>query len=264
MPPKAAPRAPVQDDGAAAKPKRRYMKMSEVIAGELRTRVARGDLADGDLLPNERLLQEEFGVSRPTLREAMRILEAEGLIITPRGGSKGSRITSPTAQQAAQYAGVILQVRGATIADIFQLRTLVEPAAARLLALRKDRPDLGVLRRIVDEMDKERSNPRELARMLPIFDQTLLSMSGNEALNLVGQMMAHILNLHLHTIPETVAGLPAANRKGVQRGPAVLYEVLDAIEAGNGDLAEQLMRARALQNEDWHRRRLDEPLSVMR
>ena len=264
MPPKAAARSAAAAADGAAPAQRRYMKMAEVIASELRARIARGDLAEGDLLPNERLLQEEFGVSRPTLREAMRVLEAEGLIVTPRGGSKGSRVTSPSAQQAAQYAGMILQVRGATISDIFQLRTLVDPAAARLLALRKDRPDLTPLRRIVDAMDKERSNPRELARMLHTFDQTLLAMSGNEALNLVGQMMAHILSLHLHTIPETVAGLPAVNRKGVQRGPSVLYEILEAIEAGAGDLAEQLMRARTLQNEDWHRRRLDERLSVMR
>jgi|KBSSwiStaDraftv2_1062776.scaffolds.fasta_scaffold05835_8 GntR family transcriptional regulator, transcriptional repressor for pyruvate dehydrogenase complex len=251
-------------DYAEARPQRRYQKMSEVIADELRARIAQGELSDGDLLPNEQQLQEQFGVSRPTLREAMRILEAEGLIITPRGGTKGSRITLPTADHAAKYAGLILQVRGATVADIFALRTLVEPAAARLAAERKDRPDVEPLRRIVDLMGAERSNPRELARLLQAFDHTLVSMSDNEALKLVGQMMTHILRLHLHTIPETVEELPAANVQGIKRGPALLHEVVEAIEAGNGPLAEQLMRARTLQNEDWHRRRMAERLSVMR
>lgn len=254
--PTSPPPAPPREAG------RRYRKASEVIADELRARIACGDLVDGDLLPNEKSLQEEFDVSRPTLREAMRILEAEGLLVTSRGGPKGSRVTLPSARHAARYAGLILQVRGATISDIFALRTLVEPAAARLIAEREPRPDLGELRRLLDEMGEARANPREVARKLHAFDQALLALSGNEALNLVGQMMAHILSLHLHTIPETVAALPEANARGIAQGPGPLYEMLDAIAQGNGALAEQLMRTRTLQNEDWHRRRMTERLNL--
>jgi DNA-binding FadR family transcriptional regulator len=245
------------------RPARRFRKISEEIADELRTRIGRGELSEGDLLPNERHLQEEFEVSRPTLREAMRILEAEGLIVTPRGGSKGSRITSPSADQAARYAGLILQVRGATIGDIFVLRTLVEPTAARLVAERTDRPDLRELRSIVDQLSQTRSNPRETARLLQAFDQKLLEMSGNEALNLTGQIIAHIIKMHLHTVPETVTGMTSENLKGMERGPDFLSEILDAIEIGNGPLAEQLTRARALQTEDFHRRRTAQRLSVV-
>jgi len=241
---------------------RRFRKMAEVISDELRARIGRGELAEGDLLPNERLLQEEFEVSRPTLREALRILEAEGLIVSPRGGSKGARITAPSADQAARYAGLILQVRGATIADVFALRTLVEPAAARMVAERPDR-NVTKLRAIIDQMRDTGPNPRELGRLIHKFDETLLAMSGNEALSLVGQMMSQIASLHLGSIPETLAGMPEENIKGIERGPDLLDQAVDAIQSGNGPLAEQLLRARALQNEDWHRRRTNERLSVV-
>jgi GntR family transcriptional regulator, transcriptional repressor for pyruvate dehydrogenase complex len=247
---------------AAAIPDRRFRKMSEIIADELRRRIGRGELSEGDLLPNERLLQEEFEVSRPTLREAMRILEAEGLIVSPRGGSKGARVTSPTADQAARYAGLILQVRGATIADIFALRTLVAPAAARALAETAER-DVTRLRALLDEMREARPSPRELGRILHAFDEELLGQSGNEALKLVGQMIAHIAAQHRDSIPETLAGLPAENARGVERSPGLLVDMVDAIETGNGALAEQLMRTIALQTEDYHRRRTSERLSVI-
>lgn len=254
--PAAARNAPKADPAP-----RRFRKMAEVIADELRGRVARGELAEGDFLPSERLLQEEFEVSRPTLREAMRLLESEGLIVTPRGGSRGARVTPPTADNTARYAGLVLQVRGATTADIFALRTLVEPAAARLAAEKPQR-DVTELRTLLSEMAALVDSPRDYARYLHQFDEALMAMSGNEALRLVGQMMAHILRLHLNSVPQTLAGMPAENVKGMQRGPDLLISVVDAIEAGNGPLAEQLMRARALQNEDWHRRRTSERLAV--
>ena len=182
---KAPPPSATADRPGAAKV--RVKKMSEVIADRLRARIARGEIAGGDLLPNERTLQEEFGVSRPTLREAMRILEAEGLLVTPRGGSKGAKITSPSSSQAARYAGLILQVRGTTLADVFALRTLVEPAAARLVAEMKVRPDLSALRALLVQAERP-SDLRQLTLLMNAFDRGLLELSGNEALSLVGEI----------------------------------------------------------------------------
>jgi DNA-binding FadR family transcriptional regulator len=241
---------------------RRFPKMAEVIADELRARMGKRELVEGDFLPNERVLTEEFEVSRPTLREAMRILEAEGLITSPRGGSKGARVRTPSTDIVARNAGLILQIWGTPVADIYRLYTFIEPGAARMMAERKDR-DAGELRRLLSEMSKLIDHPRDYARILQQFDRTLMAGSGNKALNLVGQMMAYILRLHLSTIPETLSGLPSENIRGMKRGPDLLNQVVDAIEAGDGPVAEQLMRARALQNEDWHRRRTSERVSVV-
>ena len=63
----------------------RAPKTAELIAGHIRRQIVRGELREGDTLPSELNLMEQFGVSRPTLREAFRILEAESLISVRRG-----------------------------------------------------------------------------------------------------------------------------------------------------------------------------------
>src|SRR5262249_2171707 len=88
---------------------------------------------------------EMFGVSRPTLREAFRILEAESLISIRRGARGGARVVSPDIAVAARYVGLLLQMSGTTIADVYEARMVTEPAAARLLAARRSQHDLGAL-----------------------------------------------------------------------------------------------------------------------
>jgi DNA-binding transcriptional regulator YhcF (GntR family) len=63
----------------------RPMKMSDQVAGQIRRMIARGELVDGDWLPPEAELIERFGVSRPTLREAFRLLEGDSLVTIRRG-----------------------------------------------------------------------------------------------------------------------------------------------------------------------------------
>lgn len=74
----------------------RIPKTAELVADRLRTEIVRGQLKEGDTLPPETTLMEEFGVSRPTLREAYRLLEAESLIQLKRGARGGASYPSPT------------------------------------------------------------------------------------------------------------------------------------------------------------------------
>src|SRR3546814_1841939 len=70
----------------------RIPKAAEIIAQAIRRRIVLGDLVEGDLLPTEADLMTQFDVSRPTLREAIRLLEAEGLVRVLRGAKGGVRI----------------------------------------------------------------------------------------------------------------------------------------------------------------------------
>src|ERR1700740_223034 len=67
-------------------------KAGELLASRIRDRIIRGDLKEGDRLPPERALMEEFGVSRATFREACRVLEAEGLLSVSRGARNGAMV----------------------------------------------------------------------------------------------------------------------------------------------------------------------------
>src|SRR3546814_19711195 len=102
----------------------------------------------------------EFEVSRPTIREAVRILESEGLVTVARGARGGARVSSPNYEMVARAAGITLQSQGVTIGDLYEMRTLNEPTAARLVAERKSEKAVPIQRAMTgDELTnlKDRS-----------------------------------------------------------------------------------------------------------
>ncbi|WP_307875411.1 FadR/GntR family transcriptional regulator [Frankia nepalensis] len=104
------------------------------IADEIRTLIVEGRLADGDLLGRELELVERFGVSRPSLREALRILEVQGLISVERGVLGGVFVRHPDERLAAHTAALVLQARNVALSDVHVARSHLEPLAARPVA----------------------------------------------------------------------------------------------------------------------------------
>src|ERR1700722_3828114 len=82
----------------------RVPKAAELVAADLRRQIIRGELAQGDALPTEADLMVRFGVSRPTLREAFRVLGANTLIAFRGGAGGGPRVKPPDREFAARYA----------------------------------------------------------------------------------------------------------------------------------------------------------------
>src|SRR5436305_6464125 len=112
----------------------RVPKTAELVARDLRTKIVRGELKDGDTLSAEGELVERYSVSRPTLREALRSLESEGLLTVTRGSRGGPRVHPPDPRLAARHLGLVLQHRGTTLADLFGARVLIEPSCVHLVA----------------------------------------------------------------------------------------------------------------------------------
>jgi DNA-binding FadR family transcriptional regulator len=115
-------------------PIRKRPKAAERVAAELRGQIVTGRLKPGDKLQPENMLQAEFAISRPTMREALRILESESLITISRGKHGGARVIQMDLGAAASQVGVYLQIEGATLQDVWLARTIIEPPAAGLLA----------------------------------------------------------------------------------------------------------------------------------
>jgi GntR family transcriptional repressor for pyruvate dehydrogenase complex len=106
-----------------------------VLAGHLRGRILRGELAIGDALPTERELIESSSVSRFTVREALRVLESEGLLEIRRGVNGGPRVRHPGIETTALAVGAQLQLRDVPIMDAWITRgDLVRAAIADLAA----------------------------------------------------------------------------------------------------------------------------------
>src|ERR1700724_1029912 len=129
----------------------RIPKAAESVSKELRNQIVRGTLKQGDSLAAEGELMTRFGVSRPTLREAIRILESEGLIRISRGARGGAAVLSPNINIAARHIGFVLQANGTTLADIYRVHLVVEPAAARMVAEKARKTAPALLRRCIEE-----------------------------------------------------------------------------------------------------------------
>ena len=109
-------------------------KLSHVIADRLRAQVISGHLPAGQQLPSEVQLEKLFKVSRPIVREALRILESESLIAVSRGARSGATVLEPSVARAAEYAADILAVAGTTVADVHTARMFLEPTIVANLA----------------------------------------------------------------------------------------------------------------------------------
>ncbi len=106
----------------------------QLVADNIRRKIILGEFRDGDFLPNESQLLAQYGVSRPVLREAIRILQSESLLTIRRGSKGGARINAPRPEPVARQAGGLLQYGHTTVFDVFRARAIIEPPAVRLLA----------------------------------------------------------------------------------------------------------------------------------
>ena len=130
----------------------RPARLAEMVAGVLRDRILSGELPDGGWLPKQEDLLAEFGISMPPIREALRILESEGLITVKRGNVGGAVVHLPREAAAASTFGVLLHSRGATLGQLVDAMVAIEPLCVAAAASRGDRatavpiPRCGFLR----------------------------------------------------------------------------------------------------------------------
>ncbi|ONH24073.1 FadR/GntR family transcriptional regulator [Pseudofrankia asymbiotica] len=115
------------------------LRVAEAIAATLRDRILAGADGDGYRLPTQEQLVEEFGVSYPSVREAIRILETEGLVTVRRGNVGGAEVHRPDPSSAAYHLGLVLQAGRVTLGDLAGGLQLLEPLCAAECARRDDR-----------------------------------------------------------------------------------------------------------------------------
>ena len=171
----------------------RVPKAGEMVASHLRRQIIRGELKEGDQLPPESVLMEKFGVSRPTLREAFRILEAEGAITVRRGVRGGARVQVPEVGVAARHVGLLLQYRGALLSDVYEVRAILEPAAARMAARRRTSADLARLQEVLDRQSQSTEDPGTSFAADAEFHRLIVELSRNETLQVLSAMVSNII-----------------------------------------------------------------------
>lgn len=186
------PSSRISADGVASV---RTERSTEVLARELRRLLSATD-AEGRMLPPERELTERFGVSRPTLREAMRVLEAEGLVVVRRGTKGGAEVLPPDVTHLSGAFGLYLQRTRTTVADLFMAREILEPAAARIAARRGDvtglRRALEAERTVLATQDSNGAVGAATAH----FHDALLEASGSNTMAALGRLLDDVIEHH--------------------------------------------------------------------
>lgn len=209
----------------------RSPKTAELVARTLRQMIVDEKLKDGDFLPNEQELIAHFGVSRPTLREAVRVLESERLVEVRRGSRTGARVRVPGPEIVARPAGLLLELSGATIADVLVARSALEPAAAGLLARNGKVKAFDELERIVIEDIPASSEPAQFAAATALFHRRLVELSGNATLAMIAGMLHEITERHTAVAVTRRRSVPKADYDKAVRSYRRLIKLLRARDA---------------------------------
>ncbi len=215
----------------------RLPKAAELVAQNLRGRIVRGELKEGETLDQEAKLLEQFGVSRPTLREAIRILESEGLISVSRGMRGGAIVHRPQQRIAARHFGFVLQSNGASFADLFKARILIEPAAVREVTERRSIVAVPILKEIVERIQLGISDDREFASGSAEFHRVLIEMAGIETLTLMMGVINEILPCYITHVAVS-SGETIDNMPGKIRAQKAKQKLIRLITSRDGAAAE--------------------------
>lgn len=219
----------------------RLPKAGEIVARKLRNRIIRGELPEGTMLPSEQELVHQFGVSRPTLREAIRILESEQLLEITRGLHGGARVLKPSIEVAARYFGFLLQANGVTLTSVFRTRVMIEPAAVRQLAREKRPESVKRLRDCLEQADAT-TEVTENALAFSQFHRILIEEADNPTLTMLMGMLNAVLDRYLVSVA-AVFGQYVEARAEMSKARKSRWRLVELIEQGDEDKAAHLWRS---------------------
>jgi len=203
-----------------------------VLADDLRSQITSGQLRLGDRLPTEPQLCRDSGVSRSTVREALRLLASQHLIVTTRGVAGGSFVAHPSAEQLSDTLATGVRLMQATaVVDavhVLEVRSLLEVAATGYAAQRHQPQHLDVLRQAL--FDPHTADVEIMVERHPVFHRALLAACANPVLELISAPLHAVVNIR-----ELVAGL---GRDFWVRVDADHREILDAVTERDTEAAE--------------------------
>lgn len=208
----------------------------EQVADQIRQLILSGIIKRNDRLPTETHLATDFGVSRATVREALRLLAAQNLVRTVKGASGGSFVTGPSISDIADYLhtsfGIMVSARDVTLEEFLEARELLEVPAARRAAERQDptamrhiHESIGTLGVAADTAKQSRRNRQ--------FHSAIIEAAGNTLLLVAAQPVFSVLHTNLQR-----------GKLGKQFQAMILehhMEIAKAIDHNNGDRAASLM-----------------------
>lgn len=215
-------------------------RASQAIYEQIVQLIISGQLQPGDRLPSERQMMEMMQRSRPTIREALRMLERNGLIqIVP--GSSGAIVAEPSAASVEESLETMLNMSHLSSEELLEYRELNELATVAWAAERRTEIDLARIRKHLDAFSSASDNFSEFARYDISFHQAIAEAGHNRVASMVDKVLHQLV---LNILQQ------AYERKDAAQQQVMLDEILashqsiyDAIAAGDAEQARRTMRS---------------------
>lgn len=235
----AEPAPAAESPEAAGAPRRlpKALKRSELIAREIVRDVAERGLKPGTPLPHETEMMRDYGVGRASIREALRILEAQGLIMLKPGRNGGPVLSRIGPEQLGHMMTLFLRMSGYTYGDLAEFMRNVSPRLAELAAANKDR---AAVRAALD--DKTGRNPCALVNQPPTQDRpdfgphsTINMLSGAPVLSMFADAVDAVFTGHTYAVTQGEDFMDIAARDH--------HEIAEAVLEGDAAGARRAMSA---------------------
>ena len=209
------------------------------IVRQIQATFAEGKLAPGDRLPSEKELSEQFGLSRTTVRDALRVLESQGLVVIKVGAGGGTFVANPSSQPVTQALTNMLLLHGITTAELVEARLAIEISIVNYAAERATPEDLQKMNQAIEHA--RAGHAAGEVRFTPH------SIDFHVALAQAAKSRALLFTVNAFRTPfyETLDRLLPDDEMAL-RAIKDHQELLDAIVARDASRARQVMRAHIL------------------
>lgn len=237
--------------------------MAEHIAAQIRGRIVRREIAGGEFLPVESELCDIFGTSRPTMREAFRILEAEGLIRIRQGGRNGPQVLVPDASVTARSLGLLLQYHDVDLGEVYDAFLEMIPVAAGRLAQRQLGSDVENLRAQRLRCSEAIGDAARFLDEATAFNILIVELAGDRVQALLCRLLAEVVSAHRRAMSAYFEAKPKVR---AQRSKEVLDSteaVIEMIADGDMGVVDYLRAALGSVQQKALGVRLDDPIQIV-
>lgn len=209
-------------------------KAAMLVAQRIVRDIVRGGLKPGDLLPPERTMLESYETGRGTLREALRLLEFQGVLALKPGPRGGPVVLDPDASYLASSVVLLMQLKQAPFRSIVEVRSALEPMISSLAATRIDDESVAELLGTIEAMRENLADQQIFLEANKRFHDIIAWSSGNA-------LFGYIIESLLGIMDGTVIGIdyPSPRRAAILKAHEAIY---GAIEARDASASEKLMR----------------------
>jgi DNA-binding FadR family transcriptional regulator len=220
----------------------RLPKAAGVLAAQIKHDIISGRYPEGAMLPHETEMASQLGVSRPTVREALRLLESEGLVSIRPGPRGGPRVERPNVLTVTRSLTTLFQYERVTLAELLEARRAIEPAGAEAAARRAKEADVAALRVSVERMGASLDDDAVFWNENATFHVALVKAARNLVLETLMEALRELIyqftaGIHIETEErtDTLAAHAAIMEAIAAHDPARAYQAtvahLDHFEA---------------------------------